>query len=143
MCNEIDPGRDAVDVHEEIFPPERLSEPIVQPPGGTDRIFTAVIDANRGGHGLCRVAPKTPKSYRTSGQSTMSLLTQVKCSAVGRVRKPNAVEASTELAVAVWRKSSGFEVLREPFLAADIFAGCPPTPTRMQIIPSFSQTHSG
>jgi len=32
------------------------------------------------------------------------------------------VEASTELAVAVWQKSSGFEVPREPFLAADIFA---------------------
>jgi hypothetical protein len=26
------------------------------------------------------------------------------------------VEASIELAVAVWQKSSGFEVLREPFL---------------------------
>src|SRR5262249_53751136 len=76
MCNEIDPGRDAVDVHEEIFLPERLSEPIVQPPGGADRIFTAVIDENRVGHGLCRVSPKTPKSYRRSGPSTMSLLTQ-------------------------------------------------------------------
>jgi hypothetical protein len=31
------------------------------------------------------------------------------------------VEASTELAVAVWQKSSGFEVLREPFLAADSY----------------------
>ena len=47
MRNEIDAGRDAVDVHEEFFLPERVSEPIVQPTGGADRIFTAVIEENR------------------------------------------------------------------------------------------------
>jgi hypothetical protein len=30
---EVNPGRDAVDVHEDIFLPKRLSEPIMQPTG--------------------------------------------------------------------------------------------------------------
>ena len=49
--HEVNPGRDAVDVHEEIFLPERLREPIVQPTGCANRIFTAVIDENLISHG--------------------------------------------------------------------------------------------
>jgi len=48
---EVNPRRDAVDIHKEIFLPERLGEPIMQPTGCANRIFTAVINENRIGHG--------------------------------------------------------------------------------------------
>ena len=52
MRYEVDPGRNVVDIHKEFVAAERLREPIVQPTGHADRIFSAVIDENLAGHGL-------------------------------------------------------------------------------------------
>ncbi|HET7381415.1 MAG TPA: hypothetical protein VFJ59_02355 [Pseudolabrys sp.] len=58
MRHEVDPRRNVVDIHEEIFPPECLGQPVVQSTGDADRIFSAVIDENRTGHGPYRVLEK-------------------------------------------------------------------------------------
>ena len=36
VINEVDPGRDVVDIHKQILAPERLGEPIMQPTGRAD-----------------------------------------------------------------------------------------------------------
>jgi len=61
-----------VDVHEEIVAAECQREPIVQPTSHADGVISAVIDENLGGHGPAESPRKDPKSYRRTGQITMS-----------------------------------------------------------------------
>src|SRR5262245_26280893 len=50
MSYEVDPRRNMIDIHEEIFPPETLGKSIVQPTGRAGRIVSAVIDENPSHH---------------------------------------------------------------------------------------------
>ena len=59
---EVDPSRNMVDIHEEIFSPEALGKSIVQPTSGADRIVSAVIDENLTGHRLTGSIRKDGKS---------------------------------------------------------------------------------
>jgi hypothetical protein len=50
MRHEIDPGRNVVDIHEELIAAEGLCEPVIQPTSHADRIISAVIDENLTSH---------------------------------------------------------------------------------------------
>src|SRR5262245_44149699 len=50
MSYEVDPRRNMVDIHEEIFPPETLGQSVVEPTGHGGCIVSAVIDENPGHH---------------------------------------------------------------------------------------------
>ena len=44
MRYKVDPGRNVVDIHEELVVTERLREPIMESPGRADGIISAIID---------------------------------------------------------------------------------------------------
>ena len=62
------PGRNVVDIHEEIFSPECLCQSVVQPTSRAGRIFSAIIDENRVSHGLSGFNRKVKTLTAASGQ---------------------------------------------------------------------------
>jgi hypothetical protein len=61
MRREIDPGRNLVNIHEDVFPPEHLGQSIMQPAGGAGRVFSAVIDKDHIGHTPQKGVPILPR----------------------------------------------------------------------------------
>jgi len=55
MHHEVDPGRNVIDIHEDIILPECLSQSVVQPTSGAHRIFSAVIYENLIRHGVATI----------------------------------------------------------------------------------------
>ena len=50
IVDEIDPGRDVVDVHEHALAADRLREPVVHAAGARDAVVTPIIDEDATGH---------------------------------------------------------------------------------------------
>jgi hypothetical protein len=63
MRREVDPGRNVVDIHEDIFLSELMAQPVVQPTGSAYRILSSIVNENSVRHSVSHVAD--PRSNLT------------------------------------------------------------------------------